>query len=130
MPYLLIKSVHVGAVMIFVGGLFSHHSALRVNGPPVDPDEFHFSRTVTTAAMFTVWGAGIWMASSAGWFPFFWLQLKFVFVALLSGIHGAQTGWIRRGKVVDRRIKASLFWLIIISLIAISCLVILKPRFG
>ena len=45
---------------------------------------------LTTPAMLLVWGLGLTLALSQGWFFSHWLQVKLVFVLALSALHGVQ----------------------------------------
>ena len=92
MTYLWLKALHVAAAFTFVGGtladalaLAAGHSASR-----------RWSRTVTTPAMLLVWAFGLTMALRAGWFSSRWLPVKLAFVVALSGMHGVQSGLLRR----------------------------------
>ena len=53
-------------------------------------------RRVTTPAMIVVWALGIALAFSGSWFSSSWLQVKLALVIVLSGLHGVQSGALRR----------------------------------
>ena len=55
-----------------------------------------WDQTVTTPAMLLVWGLGLTLATSGQWFTAGWLQAKLLFVVVLSGLHGIQSGRLRR----------------------------------
>jgi len=99
------KALHVAAALIFVGGVLATakmRAAFRDPGP-VSSDTRRaaeaarrWSRYATTPAMLAVWALGLGLATEAGWFMTGWLRLKLVFVVALSGLHGLQSGALRR----------------------------------
>ena len=101
-----IKALHLAAVMIWIGGMVSQSlaiAALRAGGQPRSRPDLGFVAVVrkwdgmvTTPAMLLVWILGLTMAQQAGWFSSPWLWVKLPIVALLSGLHGVQSGVLRR----------------------------------
>lgn len=106
MIYLLLKSLHVIAVVAFVAGLLLQSLVLRIyRAMPVPgmPDERRllsqaqrWDRIVTTPALALTWICGLAAAMQAGWFASGWLQAKLVVVLILSMLHGLQAGELRR----------------------------------
>ena len=92
MTYLWLKALHVAAALTFVGGTLADALALA-GGQSVSR---RWSRTVTTPAMLLVWALGLTLALRGGWFSSRWLQVKLAFVVVLSGLHGVQSGLLRR----------------------------------
>ena len=101
-----IKALHLAAVMIWIGGMLSLSLAiasLSANREPRSRQELRligvvrkWDGMVTTPAMLLVWILGLTMAHQAGWFLSRWLWIKLPIVALLSGLHGVQSGTLRR----------------------------------
>lgn len=105
MTYLWLKALHVAAVLAFVGGTLAEAvflAALTPTGmhstrPYTAVDVVRrWSRWVTTPAMLLAWTLGLTLALRGGWFLSTWLPIKLVFVVLLSGLHGLQSGMLRR----------------------------------
>jgi uncharacterized membrane protein len=99
MPYLWLKAVHVAAVLLFIGGLFAQTFALaaaeRGDAATTAPLA-RWDRLVTVPAMLLVWVTGATIAVEAGWFTSPWLWAKLAFVLALTGLHGIQSGKLRR----------------------------------
>lgn len=55
-----------------------------------------WNRFVTTPAMVFALSSGVGIGTIAGWFGNGWLSAKIAIVMLLAGIHGVQTGKLRR----------------------------------
>ncbi len=101
-----IKALHLAAVMIWIGGMLTLSlviASLSANGETRSRQELHlvdivrkWDGMVTTPTMLLVWILGLTMAHQAGWFSSPWLWVKLPIVALLSGLHGVQSGTLRR----------------------------------
>jgi uncharacterized membrane protein len=105
MDYFWLKGAHVAAAVIFLGGLFAQSLAVvAVSGEPaLDSAQQRiltafrkWDQLVTTPALLAVWALGLSTAMMGGWLGSFWLSAKLVFVVLLSGLHGIQSGILRR----------------------------------
>lgn len=94
MPYLWLKAVHVAAVLLFIGGLFAQAFALAA--AQATAPLARWDRLVTVPAMLLVWVTGATIAVEAGWFASPWLWAKLAFVLALTGLHGIQSGKLRR----------------------------------
>ena len=100
--YPWLKALHVAAALAFVGGVLAGSVFLRAlpeGDPSIAPmarQVRHWDRTGTTPAMLLVWGLGLTLATSGQWFAAGWLQAKLVLVMGLSGLHGVQSGRLRR----------------------------------
>lgn len=97
--YLWLKAVHVAAVLIFIGGLLSQSLGVAA-GARGDARTAVFvsrwDRAVTQPAMLLVWLSGPLIAVEGGWFASLWLWAKLAFVLALTGLHGVQSGRLRR----------------------------------
>ena len=132
MPYLWLKAVHVAAVLIFIGGLFAQSFAVsgqrdggtvaRVSG---------WDRRVTVPAMLLVWLTGATIAAEGAWFGSPWLWAKLAFVLALTGLHGVQSGRLRRlrrGETVESRVQTRYIAAFLAGSVAvIALLVVVKP---
>lgn len=101
-----IKALHVISVLLFAGGLVALLVASMALGEraPAAEDQSRLMRAtvrkwdmwVSQPALGGVWVFGLWAAFSGGWFTEPWLQIKLVFVLILSGLHGNLAGRLRR----------------------------------
>lgn len=134
MPYLWVKAVHVASVLIFIGGLFSQSFAVAA-GQRADAGAAaiirHWDRRVTVPAMLLMWLTGAAIAVEGGWFESPWLWGKLAFVLALTGLHGVQSGRLRRlrrGEQPRTRMRAaSTAAFIAFSATCIALLVVAKP---
>ncbi len=88
---------------------------------------WRWDQVVTTPAMLLVWGFGIALAISGHWFAEIWLWAKLIFVIVLSGIHGVQSGRLRRlaGGTAARPLRTAP--IILGSILVIAILAVVKP---
>jgi len=99
MDYLWLKALHVTAVLMFIGGLFVQAIGVAAGARGAAEAVSLVSRwdqRVTLPALLGVWLTGALVAASGGWFSNHWLWAKLVFVVALSGLHGVQSGRLRR----------------------------------
>lgn len=133
--YPWLKALHVAAALTFVGGVFADLIFLAAASgeggrttASIGPALRRWDRMVTTPAMLAVWGLGITLAVTGHWIGDTWLQLKLVAVVILSGVHGMQSGQLRKLESRDshRPVRTRPI-IIFICILAISILVIVKP---
>ncbi|AOI76774.1 CopD family protein [Burkholderia sp. NRF60-BP8] len=96
MIYLVLKAVHLVAVVTFVGGLLLSSVGVRIANLAVHRAVRRWDRTVTAPALALVWIAGIALALNGHWFGAAWLSAKLALVAALSVLHGILAGTLRR----------------------------------
>ncbi|MDQ1831910.1 CopD family protein [Massilia scottii] len=141
MMYLLLKTLHIVAVMTWIGGLLMQAFLLRTVARqplPLLPDErsvigaaVRWDRLLIAPAMLLAWACGLALATLGHWWMTPWLSLKMVLVPALSAVHGIQGGSLRR--MVDspaRRAPACLRYAtaaVLCGVTAIVFLVVLKP---
>lgn len=129
--YPWLKALHVAAAMSFVGGALAVSLFLRMASVEASVMAVHLRRwdqAVTTPAMLLVWALGLTLAMSGHWFADGWLQLKLLFVLLLSAVHGVQSGHLRR--LASGTARAPLTWapsVIIGCVLVIAILAVAKP---
>jgi protoporphyrinogen IX oxidase len=130
--YPWLKALHVASAIIFAGGVLAV-SVLLAAAPagtgssPLAGAVRRWDQTVTMPAMLLVWAFGLALASTGHWFSDLWLQAKLVLVVVLSGIHGLQSGRLRRlagGAAVRPWRPAPL---VLACIVAIAVLAVIKP---
>lgn len=131
--YPWLKGLHVAAALAFVGGLL----AVSVFLAAIDGDSAasatvargirRWDQLVTTPALLAVWGLGLALALTGNWMSSGWLQAKLAFVVLLSGLHGVQSGRLRRLAAGTAPASTRLAPLVILCTVAIALLAVVKP---
>ncbi len=140
MIYLLLKTVHVAAVVVWIGGLLLQAFILSATSRlplPFQPDERSIVRAavrwdgcVTTPAMALAWMCGISIAVQGRWFIMFWLGMKLLLVILLSALHGYQSGCLRRLSAGGQSLLPTIPYAVggtLSCMLIIVALVIFKP---
>lgn len=99
MDYSWLKAFHVAAVLMFVGGLVAQTIAVanldRATRPALAAVE-RWDKRVTMPAMLATWLLGVVIAVQGDFFSSGWLMAKLAIVVALSGLHGVQSGRLRR----------------------------------
>jgi putative membrane protein len=131
--YLWAKAAHVIAVLLFVGGALTTSVACKVL-PDVREGAAKFAaglrrwdQRVTTPALLATWALGLFLASSGHWFSQIWLGSKLAIVLLLSGLHGVQSGRLRRIAEGAELRPWRATPVIVLCIVAIAGLAVLKP---
>jgi putative membrane protein len=138
--YPWIKAVHVMAVISWMAGmlylprLFVYHCEAEAGSKQSETFkvmERRLLRGIINPSMVVTWGLGLWLAYDSGLWADHWLQLKVVFVAILSGIHGMLVRWTR-DFAADRNQHTQRFYRIIneipaLLMVGIVILVVVKP---
>jgi protoporphyrinogen IX oxidase len=131
--YPWLKALHVAAALTFVGGVLSVSVLLAAAGAdaatvaPIARGIRHWDQAVTLPAMLLVWALGLALATAGHWFGDGWLQVKFGFVLILSGLHGVQSGRLRR-LVGGQSIRSSRAGPLVIGcIVVIALLAVVKP---
>ncbi|RQU76312.1 hypothetical protein DF049_18280 [Burkholderia cenocepacia] len=132
MIYLMLKAVHLAAIVTFVGGLLLSSVAVRIANLAVHRAVRRWDRTVTAPALAIVWIAGIALALSGHWFGAVWLSVKLVLVVALSVLHGVLAGTLRRMER-DDLVVVPAPWLgqaagvVIVAMALVVGLAVIKP---
>jgi putative membrane protein len=131
-PYLGLKAAHVACVLIFVGGLFSQSFAVAAGRRGDAATVALLSRwdgRVTVPAMLLVWLSGALLATEGAWFASHWLWAKLVIVVGLTGLHGVQSGRLRRLRNGADRQAGSFVpvGIVAVAVALIALLVVAKP---
>ena len=120
MIYGLVKSLHIVAVIVWIGTMLA---ATMSTGRKIDPHILTRWRMAMTISMGLTWAAGLYLALSAGWFASGWLMAKLVFVVVLSAYHGMLTGQLRRAAGNDAVFENR--WAPLIVAVLVGCTVLL-----
>lgn len=138
MVYEFIKIGHIISVVLWIGCAFTTPLAVVLIGK-AGPSHSAAIVSVLRAAYLHVagpaivatWIFGIALLSLGQWFNAPWMMAKLVVVLILSGLHGALSGKLRKlvseGGLVPRRFFLVLLGLHLAGLLAAVCLVVLKP---
>lgn len=97
MLYDLVKSAHIISLIVFLACMTAAALVLRSPSPAILPAMMRFDRRVTTPAMILAWALGILLVVQGNWFESGgWIGVKIFLVIVLSGLHGMDTGRLRR----------------------------------
>lgn len=126
--YPWLKAFHVAAALTFVGGVLAVSVFLNASTDAAAARAVRcWDQAVTTPAMLLVWALGLTLALTGNWFADFWLQAKLVLVIVLSGIHGVQSGRLRRlvgGNAVPA-LRTN--YIVLACIVVIAVLAVVKP---
>lgn len=132
--YDLIKVAHVAAVITFIAGVLLAAVAIRAvaqnktGGSTLLTMVRRWDAQATTPAMLAVWGLGLALTMMGHWLPSGWLIAKLVLVVLLSGIHGMNSGRLRRLAAGVEAVPLGPSPIVVIAVaVLIVFLVIIKP---
>lgn len=131
-PYLWLKAAHVACVLIFVGGLFSQSFAVAAGKRGDAATVALVSRwdgRVTVPVMLLVWLSGVLLATEGAWSTSHWLWAKLVLVVALTGLHGVQSGRLRRLRngAGQQTGSLALVGIVAVAVALIALLVVAKP---
>lgn len=138
--YDLLLALHIVAMVAWMAGifylprLFVYHADAGVNAPQSQTFkvmEERLLRIIMTPAMVVTWLSGLGLAWSGGWGGAYWLWIKLLLVAAMTGFHF----WLavqRRAFLGDRMPHAARVYRIAneiptILLVLIVILVVVKP---
>ena len=135
-----IKAFHVIAVIAWMAGmlylprLFVYHSEVPVGSPQSEMLKKHeqlLLRRIVNPAMIAVWILGLTLAYVTGAYEDTWLQIKFVLVLAMSGLHGFFAATVKTF-ARDANRRSTRFYRIInevpfVLVIFIVILVVVKP---
>ena len=139
--YPWIKAFHVIAViawmaaMLYLPRLFVYHAALpagsRVQSETFKVMERRLLKAIMTPALIVTWILGITLAIKSGYYTAYWLQMKFLLVFAMTGIHGWLSKMVK-DFAADRNTRSTKFYRIInevptLLMILIVILAIVKP---
>lgn len=136
LPWL--TGLHVAAVLVFAGGLVGEtvilaalpqNQNLSLEQQKLAAFVHRLDRRLTAPALLLVWILGITLAVTMGWFSETWLQVKLVFVLILSALHGMQSGLLRRlangsGPVRGQTLRLTI---ILAAFVLVAILAVVKP---
>ncbi len=131
--YLWLKAAHVAAALIFSGGVIV--TSLLLSILPAMPHQIQqiaaafrrYDQRVTVPSMLAVWVFGLTLALTGSWFGSFWVNTKLGLVVLVSGLHGYQSGRLRKIAAGAGGEMRSTLPMVIAVIIAVACFAVLKP---
>ena len=143
MTYLLLKSLHIMAVIAWLAGLFYlprlfvYHADAKPGSEMSETFkimERRLLKAIMTPAMLMSWALGLWLAFGQGvidWKSDFWFHAKLFCVIALSAFHMALAKW-RKDFEADRNNRPARFYRLIneiptLLMAAIVLLVIMRP---
>lgn len=137
MSYLVIKVLHVVAMVIWLSGMIFVPLTLSrmaaaggIEAKQVAQLRAGFAALVTPA-MLAVWGLGLYLAYDVGFFRDAWLHAKLALVVAMSGLHGVLSGQLRQMSgarlAKPAPLVLKLHWIVGLLLLGIVGLVIVKP---
>jgi putative membrane protein len=139
--YPWIKAGHVVALiawmaaMLYLPRLFVYHAGLpagsEVQSATFKIMERRLAKAIMTPAMILTWIFGITLAVKSGYYTAYWLQMKFLLVFAMTGIHGWLSKMVK-DFAADRNTRSTKFYRIInevptLLMILIVILAVVKP---
>jgi putative membrane protein len=140
MLYHWLLAFHIIAVIAWMAGmlylprLFVYHCAADVGS--IQSETFkvmerRLLRAIINPAMIATWLLGLWLAWVSGFYAAHWLQVKFVLVLAMSGVHGVLSKYVREF-AADRRRKSQKYFRILNEvptalMVVIVILAVVKP---
>jgi protoporphyrinogen IX oxidase len=138
--YEWIKALHVVAVISWMAGmlylprLFVYHCEAERGSKQSETFkvmERRLLKVIINPAMIVTWLAGLYLAWAGHWLSAGWLQVKFVLVLVMSGVHGFFSRCVK-DFAADRNVRNQRFFRIInevptLLMVIIVVLVVLKP---
>ncbi len=143
MSILIVKSLHIMAVIAWLAGLFYlprlyvYHADAKTGSELSETFkamERRLLKAIMTPAMIASWILGLWLAVPGGtidWSADHWFHAKLLCVVLLSAFHMALAKW-RKDFAADRNTHSMRFYRIAnevptLLMVCIVLLVILRP---
>ena len=139
--YDLVRVLHIGADIVFIGGLLAGTLVLAALSLQSTPDMLEerrlvagmrrINRVVTGPALVILWACGLWLAWRAGWFASGWLHAKLALVLALSALHGGLSSALRRASAPAPAVPARAWRatpaLVLGAVVAVMWLALMKP---
>ncbi len=126
MTYLLVKSLHIVAVVIWIGSLFLITLMTSLNG--TSADQMKLARRVTEAGIGLTWLFGIVLVVLGSWYTFTWWQIKIVLVIVVSAIHSIMHRRWRRQAESGQQTNPALPWVLLgLTVLVVSLAVFKQP---
>lgn len=140
MLYLVLKSLHIVAVIAWMAGmlylprLYVYHADTEPGSPQSETFkimERRLLRAIINPAMIATWAFGLGIAYLQNYWLEGWFIAKLVLVLALSGVHGAFSRW-RKDFEADRNLRPARFYRIwnevpTLLMFGIVFVVVLKP---
>ncbi|HSG88742.1 MAG TPA: CopD family protein [Pseudomonadales bacterium] len=138
MTYLLVKALHILAVVLWLGtALFIAALLPRISDLHGESRQRwlatlrKIAKRLETPAMILTWVLGIALMLWGGWASAAWMHAKLTLVLVLTGLHGIQAGRFKKlAKDPEHELPAWFGWLfpvMLLMLTAVIVLVAVKP---
>jgi putative membrane protein len=138
--YPWLKAFHIIAVIAWMAGmlylprLFVYHCEAELGSKQSETFkimEWRLLTVIVNPAMVATWALGLWLAWASGAHAAGWLQVKFILVMVMSGVHGLFVRWVR-DFAADQNRHSPKFYRIVnevptLLLIGIVILAVVKP---
>jgi len=138
--YLLIKALHIIAVIAWMSGLFYlprlfvYHTETEAGAPDYQrfcTMERRLLKAIMTPALVLVWAFGLTIAWLGDWWQAGWFQMKLGLVAVLTGVHVANI-LFARDFALGRTVRSGRFFRLwnevpTVLMMIIVILVVTKP---
>jgi protoporphyrinogen IX oxidase len=133
--YQWIKALHVASTLVFVASVIAQalfiaamkDSSIEATRIDVVRRFYRAERRLTIPTMIVLLTTGVTLALIGNWFSSAWLIVKLVFVTALFGVHGFQSGQLRRATYGNAIASRSLQYVVLIVILIIAILAVVKP---
>ena len=126
MLYLLIKAIHITAVVLWIGSLFL--LTLISSTEKLNSKQLKVATRISEAGIGLTWFAGIVLVVMGGWYTAGWWQIKIVLVVIISAIHSIVHRRWKRQRGGDQQLNAAIPWgVFLLSMCAIGLAVFKLP---
>jgi putative membrane protein len=132
MSYLWIKALHVIAIIawmaaiLYLPRLFVYHCSAQpgsIQSETFKIMERRLLRAIMTPAMIVAWLTGLYLVWTSGFYKAGWFHMKFLFVLILSGVHGKMSA-LTRAFAEDRNVHSDKYYRILNEIPTVCMLVI------
>lgn len=126
MLYLLVKTIHIAAVVLWIGSLFL--LTLITSTENLSKVQLKAATRITEAGIGFTWLAGIVLVVMGSWHVATWWQIKIVLVVIISAMHSIVHRRWKRQFEADQQTNAAIPWgVFVLSMFAIALAVFKLP---
>ena len=138
MTYDIIKIAHLVAMVLWMGAAFTVPLVALMLSRYADAPQSAAIKALRQAHLWlggigilATWLFGLTLLSLGGWLDARWMMAKLLLVAVLSGLHGALSGKLKKAAWDGNGVPAGFLWLLLsfhaVGLLAVVSLVVTKP---
>ena len=126
MVYLSLKSLHILAVILWVGSLFLVTLVTSIN--KLNKEQVRSAMRVTDISIGVTWFAGIVLVIMGGWYTASWWHIKVVLVIAISAIHTfVHRRWANSGSEGASTSAIVPYLVLLLALLAVLLVVFKQP---